>query len=77
MKLCRSKWGGGEEGVERAFIPPHTEKSCYSSKNRNIRGKPGNSGKSGDSGINSDTPASQGQHSRKVPRERLVQRCLS
>jgi hypothetical protein len=27
-----------EEEVEGAFIPPHTEKSRYSSKTRNIRG---------------------------------------
>jgi hypothetical protein len=56
--------------VEEAFIPPHTEYSCYSFKTRNIRGKPGNSGKSGDFGVNPDTPASHGQHPRKVPRER-------
>jgi hypothetical protein len=54
-----------EEGVEGAFIPPHTEKSRYSSKTRNVRGKPGNSGKSGDSEINPDTPTFQGQHPRK------------
>jgi hypothetical protein len=36
-----------------------------------IRGKPGNSGKSGVSGVNSDTPAFQGQHLRKDPRERV------
>jgi hypothetical protein len=47
-----------EEWVEGAFIPPHTEKSRYSSKTRNIRGKPGNSKKSRDSGINPDTLAS-------------------
>jgi hypothetical protein len=34
---------------------------------RSIRGKPGNSGKSGDSGVNPDTLASQGQHPRKDP----------
>jgi hypothetical protein len=38
-----------EERVEGAFIPLHTEKSHYSSKTRNIRKNPGNSGKSGDS----------------------------
>jgi hypothetical protein len=38
-------------------------------KTRSIRGKPGNSGKSGDSGVNPDTPASQGQHPRKDPCE--------
>jgi hypothetical protein len=59
------------KGWRGAFIPPHTEKSHYSSKTRNIRGKLGNSGKSGDSGINPDTPASQGQHPKKVPRERV------
>jgi hypothetical protein len=32
-----------EERVEVAFIPPHTEKSRYSSKTRNIREYPGNS----------------------------------
>jgi hypothetical protein len=57
--------------VEGAFIPPHTEKSRYSSKTRNIRGKPGNSGRSGDSGINPDTPAFQGQHPKKSPREHV------
>jgi hypothetical protein len=36
---------------------------------QSIRGKPGNSGKSGDSGVNPDTPALQGQHPRKDPRE--------
>jgi hypothetical protein len=39
-----------KERVEGAFIPPHTEKSRYSSKTRNVRENPGNSGKSGDSG---------------------------
>ena len=51
-----------EERVEGAFIPPHTEKSRYSSKTRNIRENPGNSEKSGDSGKNPETPAFQGQH---------------
>jgi hypothetical protein len=55
-----------EERVEGAFIPPHTEKSRYSSNTRNIRGKPENSGKSGDSEINPDTPAFQGQHQKKM-----------
>jgi nitrogenase molybdenum-iron protein alpha/beta subunit len=55
--------------VEEAFIPPHTEYSRYSLKTQNILGKPGNYGKSEDSGINPDTPASQGQHPRKVSRE--------
>jgi hypothetical protein len=54
-----------KEGVEGAFIPPHPEYSRYSFKTRSIRGKPGNSGKSRDSGVNPDTPASQGQHPRK------------
>jgi hypothetical protein len=57
--------------VDGAFIPPHTEKSRYSSKTQNIRGKPGNSEKSGDFGINPNTPAFQGQHPRKCPRERV------
>jgi hypothetical protein len=48
------------KGVEGAFIPPHTEYSHYSFKTQNIRGKPGNSGKSGDFGVGPDTPASQG-----------------
>jgi hypothetical protein len=56
--------------VEGAFIPPHTECSRYSLKIWNIQGKPRNSGESGDSGVNPDTPASQGQHPRKVSRER-------
>jgi hypothetical protein len=66
------KWQerGLKEGVEGAFIPPHTEYSCYNFKARNIRGKPGNSGKFGNSEVNPDTPASQGLHQRKVPRER-------
>jgi hypothetical protein len=59
-----------KEGVEGAFIPPHSEYSCYSFKTRNIRGKPRNSRKSGDSRVNPDTPASQGQHPRKDSRER-------
>jgi hypothetical protein len=58
-----------KEGVEGDFIPPHPEYSRYSLKTRSIRGKPGNFGKSGDSGVNPDTPASQGQHPRKDPRE--------
>jgi hypothetical protein len=60
-----------EERVEGAFIPPHTEKNRYSSKTRNVREKPGNSGKSSDSGKNPDTPAFQDQHPRKYPRERV------
>jgi hypothetical protein len=52
-----------KEGVEGAFIPPHPEYNRYSFKTRSIRGKPG------DSGVNPDTPASQGQHQRKDPRE--------
>jgi hypothetical protein len=51
-----------EERVEVAFIPPHIEKSRYSSKTRNIRENLRNSGKSGDSGKNPETPAFQGQH---------------
>jgi hypothetical protein len=58
-----------KEGVEGAFIPPHPEYSRYSFKTQNIRGKPGNSGKSGDYGVNPDTPASQGQHPSKDSRE--------
>jgi hypothetical protein len=54
-------WGGG------SFYTPHTEYSRYSLKTRNIWDKPGNSG---DSGLNPDTPTSQGQHPRKVSRER-------
>jgi hypothetical protein len=38
---------------------------------RSIRGKPGNSGKFGDSGVNPDTPAFQGQNPRKDPHERV------
>jgi hypothetical protein len=59
-----------KEGVEGAFIPPHPKYSRYSFKTRNILGKPGNSGKSGDCGVNPDTPACQGQHPRKDSRER-------
>jgi hypothetical protein len=71
MKLCMSKWKERElnEGVEGAFIRPHPEYSRYSFKTQSIWGKPGNSGKSGDSGVIPDTPASQGQHPRKDPRE--------
>jgi hypothetical protein len=58
-----------KEGVEGAFIPPHPECSRYSFKTQSIRGKPGNFGKSRDSRVNPDTPASQGQHPRKDPRE--------
>jgi hypothetical protein len=36
---------------------------------RSIQGKPGISGKSVVSGVNPDTPAFQGQHPRKDPRE--------
>jgi hypothetical protein len=43
--------------------------SRYSSKTRNIWGTPKNSETSGDPGINPDTPAFQGQHPRKYPRE--------
>jgi hypothetical protein len=57
-----------KEGLEGAFIPPHPEYSRYSFKTQSIWGKPGNSGKSRDSGVNPDTPASQGQHPRKDPR---------
>jgi hypothetical protein len=53
------------------LYPPHIEKSHYSSKTRNVREKPGNSGKSGDSGKNLDTPAFQGQHPIKYPCERV------
>jgi hypothetical protein len=58
-----------EERVEGAFIPPHTEKSRYSSKTRNIWENPGNFGKSGDSGRNLETLAFQGQHPKSYPRE--------
>jgi hypothetical protein len=58
-----------KEGVEGAFIPPHPEYSRYSFKTRNIRGKPRNSRKSGDSGVNPYTLASQGQYPRKDSRE--------
>jgi hypothetical protein len=58
-----------KEGVEGAFIPPNPEYSRYSLKIRSIRGRLGNSEKSRDSGVNPDTPASQGQHQRKDPRE--------
>jgi hypothetical protein len=54
--------GERKERVEGSFIPPHTEKSCYSSKTRNIRENPRNSEKSRDSKTNPETPASQDQH---------------
>jgi hypothetical protein len=54
-----------KERVEGAFIPPHTEKSRYSYKTRNVREKSGISEKSGDSGKTPNTPAFQGQHPRK------------
>jgi hypothetical protein len=60
-----------EERVEGAFIPPHTEKSRYSSKTRNVWRKPRNSGKSGDSEKTPDTLAFQGQHPRICPCERV------
>jgi hypothetical protein len=65
FQCCRSKWERERERRERvegAFIPPHTEKSHYSSKTRNVGEKPRNFGKSGDSGKNPETPAFQGQH---------------
>jgi hypothetical protein len=55
--------------VEETFVPPHTEKSHYSSKTRNIRENPRNFGKSGDSEKNLETPASQGQDRKSQPRE--------
>jgi hypothetical protein len=55
--------------VEGAFIPPHTEKSRYSSKTWNVWGKPGNSGKSGDSRKTPYTLTFQGQHPRIYLRE--------
>jgi hypothetical protein len=60
-----------EERVEGAFIPPHTKKSRYSSMTQNVQGKLGNFGMSGDTGKTPDTPAFQGQHPRKYPRERV------
>jgi hypothetical protein len=60
VKMARERV---KEGVEGAFITPHPEYSCYSFKTRNIRGKPENSG------VNPDTPTSQGQHPRKDSRE--------
>jgi hypothetical protein len=57
MKVCSLKWARErerererEERVEGAFIPPHIEKCHYSSKTRNVRDNPGNSGKFGDFG---------------------------
>jgi hypothetical protein len=55
--------------VEGAFIPPDPKYSYQGFKTRSIRGRPENSGKSEDSGVNPDTPAFQGQHLRKDPRE--------
>jgi hypothetical protein len=66
IKMARERV---KEGVKGAFIPPHPEYSCYNIKTQSIWGKLGNSGKSGDSGVIPDTPASQGQHPRKDPRE--------
>jgi hypothetical protein len=66
VKMARER---AKEGVEGAFIPPHPEYSHYSLKTQSIQGKPGNSGKSGDTRVIPDTPASQGQHPRKDPRE--------
>jgi hypothetical protein len=56
------------------LLYPLTQKRAvteYNSKTQNIWGRPRNFGKSGDSGINPDTPAFQGQHPRKCPRERV------
>jgi hypothetical protein len=47
VEMGKTEW---KEGVEEAFLPPHTEKSGYSTKTRNLRENPGNSGKYGDSG---------------------------
>jgi hypothetical protein len=60
-----------EDRVEGAFIPPHTKKSCYISKTRNVREKPENSGKYRDSEKSPDTSAFQGQHPRKYPYEHV------
>jgi hypothetical protein len=63
-ELLQVEMGKREERVVGVFIPSHTEKSRYSSKTRNLRENPRNSGKSGDSGYNLETQASQGQHPR-------------
>jgi hypothetical protein len=59
-EACRSKWArerGREKRVAEAFIPPHTEKSLYSSKTRNISGKtPETPGKLGNSGLPRSSP---------------------
>jgi hypothetical protein len=56
----------------RGLLYPLTQKIVVEAfKTRSIWGKPGNSGKFGDSGVNPDTPAFQGQHPRKDPRERV------
>jgi hypothetical protein len=66
-ECCRSQQARERRvRVEEAFIPPHTEKSRYSSKTRNIRENPENSGKSEDSGRNPETPAFQCQHPKKL-----------
>jgi hypothetical protein len=49
VKMARERV---KEGVEGAFIPPHPEYSRYSFRTPSIQGKPGNSGKSRDSGVN-------------------------
>jgi hypothetical protein len=59
------------KGWRGLLYPPHIEKSRYSSKTRNVRGKPRNSGKSEDSGKTPDAPAFQGQHPRIYPCERV------
>jgi hypothetical protein len=68
---------GREERVKGAFIPPHTEKSRYSSKTRNVWGKPGNSRKSGDSGKTWILRPSKVSTQENIPVNVLVQRCLS
>jgi hypothetical protein len=40
---------GERKGWRGLLYPPHTEKSRYSSKTRNVQENPENSGKSGDS----------------------------
>jgi hypothetical protein len=66
-----------KEGVEGAFIPPHPEYSRYSFKTRSIRGKPRNSGKFGDSGVNRILRPPKVGTQEKIPVNVLVQRCLS
>jgi hypothetical protein len=66
-----------EERVEGPFIPPHTEKSCYNSKTRNVRDKLETPGSSETPGKTRILRPSKVSTQEKIPVNVLVQRCLS